>query len=344
LTRLREPDDSYFYNPNGTILEEDDEEDNPNLVVSPSPDSPPPLPSRPGRSPARSPTPRPHSKAIRAAKEELHYHELLALVSCFVFPVIGAWLLHHIRYQLTRPAEGLVSNYNLSIFLLSAEIRPVMHLIKMIQARTLYLQKVVTTSPFEHERIDSNKVLDMAKRLEELEAHVAEKSNTATQNQTGAEANSSKTAAQVTSEVKKTLSPEIDALNRAVRRYEKRTTIQTIQTESRLQELETRMKDAIALAAAAQRGVQGQRQRYAAVLLDWICACVVLPLQALWSLILLPSRLASSVLSYLRSLLGMQTKKERSSSRHGKSRDRERERDTMGKGAMTTGRGTKKML
>jgi hypothetical protein len=263
---------------------------------------------------------------------------MLALVSCFIFPIVAAWLLHHIRYQLSRPAEGLVSNYNLSIFLLSAEIRPVSHLIKMIQARTLYLQRVVTSSPFEDERIDSSKVADLAKRLEELEAHVAEKSTASAQ--ASAEADSSKTVAQVTSEVKKTLSPEIDALNRAVRRYEKRTTIQTIQTESRLQELETRMKDAIALAAAAQRGVQGQRQQYAAILLDWICACIVLPLQALWSLLTLPSKVASNVITYLISLLGMKVQKEKGSSRHG-GRVRERE---MGKGGSSgSGRGSKKL-
>lgn len=220
------------------------------------------------------------------------------------------------------------------------------HLIKMIQARTLYLQRVVTSSPSEHEKIDANKVLDMSKRLEELEAHVAEKSTAAPQ--PTAEANNSRTVAQVTSEVKKTVTPEIDALNRAVRRYEKRTTIQTIQTESRLHELETRMQDAISLAAAAQRGVQGQRQRYAAILLDWICACVVLPLQALWSLITLPSKLASSAIQYLRSLLGMRTKRDgKGSSRHsgkGRERERERERDGVGKGVnLSGGRGSKKL-
>ena len=48
--------------------------------------------------------------------------------------MLGAYLLHTIRGQLTRPSEGLVSDYNLTIFLCAAEIRPVSHLIKMIHA------------------------------------------------------------------------------------------------------------------------------------------------------------------------------------------------------------------
>lgn len=51
--------------------------------------------------------------------------------------------------------------------------------------------------------------------------------------------------------VQTTLQTQIDALNRAVRRYEKRATAQTMQTEARLQDLETRLRDALSLAAVA---------------------------------------------------------------------------------------------
>lgn len=59
-------------------------------------------------------------------------------------------------------------------------------------------------------------------------------------------------------ETRKCLQPELDALNRAVRRYEKRTTISSLQTEARLQDLECRLKDVVVLAAAAQRNAEQQ--------------------------------------------------------------------------------------
>ena len=219
------------------------------------------------------------SKHIQDAESELHIHEILALSACFVSPVIGAWLLHAIRAQLSRPSEGLVSNYNLTIFLLGSEILPMSHLIKMVQSRTLHLQRVVTSNPYAQDhRIDPSRLLDLGRRLDELESHVADKS-TAT-NQITAQVNTKDAVV----EVRKSIQPELDALNRAIRRYEKRTTILTIQTESRLQDIESRMADAITLAAAAERGIAASRRGSAAVLLDWTCATVVFPVQATWKI------------------------------------------------------------
>ncbi|KAG9920310.1 hypothetical protein KCU98_g22357, partial [Aureobasidium melanogenum] len=53
------------------------------------------------------------------AAANLRQHELLALISTFLFPACAAYLLHVIRGQLSRPSEGLVSDYNLTIFLLA---------------------------------------------------------------------------------------------------------------------------------------------------------------------------------------------------------------------------------
>ena len=259
-----------FY-PNDAIIEEDEEvvedESAENKVLSNEPSN------------TASTTHKRHpnmSKQIQDAEYELHIHELLALLACFTSPLIGAWLLHAIRAQLSRPSEGLVSNYNLTIFLLGSEILPVSHLIKMIQSRTLHLQRIVTSDPYAQERIDPSRLQDLGKRLDELESHVADKSSAASD--TATQVNTKGAAV----EVRKLIQPELDALNRAIRRYEKRTTILTIQTESRLQHIESRMADAITLAAAAERGIAASRRGSAAVLLDWTCATVVLPIQATW--------------------------------------------------------------
>lgn len=247
-----------------------------------------------------------------AAIRELHIHELAALASCFIFPLIGTWVLHTIRAKLSRPSEGLVSNYNLTIFLLAAEIRPFKHLLRMVQTRTLHLQRIIASSDDDNrDKIDVSKVVDLSKRLEELEAHVAETAaaRLASNNNINNSNSNSNTAqpreltpqeqeytlslvSQAAAEYRKGFQTDIDALNRAVRRYEKRTAVSAYQTESRLQLLESRSRDALSLAAAAQRSSAQQPKSIFAVLLDWISAAVLFPVHIGVSLASLPLLLA----------------------------------------------------
>lgn len=267
------------------------------------------------------------NSTIEAAQQELRMHELLALSSCFLFPAVGAWLLHAIRGQLSRPSEGLVSNYNLTVFLLASEIRPVSHLVKMIQARTLFLQKVVNASPNEdNQKPDSGHVIDLAKRVEELEAHIADSVESSSKSAASAtDTTAAKTTAQAVSETRKSLQPDLDALNRAVRRYEKRTTISSLQTEARLQDLESRLKDVVVLAAAAQRNAENQPKNYMLILLNWMCAVVVVPAQGVWYFVLLPMRAVEWITDFARKSFGLKRGKTPRLTRPGgqaKSRDR----------------------
>ncbi|KAJ5673130.1 hypothetical protein N7507_002257 [Penicillium longicatenatum] len=271
--------------------------------------------------------PQPLRASNQAAIKELQIHELVALASCFIFPLIGAWLLHGIRNNLSRPSEGLVSNYNLTIFLLASEIRPFAHLLKLFQARTLHLQRIVATTNDE-DRIDANKVQDLTKRLEELEAHVAEAAATRlTSSPSKSDQNSSKEPndapeliTQAVVEVRRTVQPDIEALNRAVRRYEKRIALMTLQSDTRFQQLEAQTRDALALAAAAQRSSLSSRSSYAFTLVDWACACVVVPAQLTLSILNLPSRAANRCLATAKSILGRPpAQKPRSKSSKGKS-------------------------
>lgn len=226
--------------------------------------------------------------AHEAATNELYRHEVLALLSCFLFPLAGAYLLHTIRYQLSRPSEGLVSNYNLTIFLLASELRPMAHLVKLIQSRTLHLQRVVNSNPYNDlNGKTNNDTKDLFRRLEELEAQNA-KADTKSDDGTTDLALNGKQSALLTTEVRRTLQPDLDALNRAVRRYEKRATLQAFQTESRLLDLEARLNDAISLAAAAANN--SQRQRGFQVIFDWIAAAIVFPLQAFGAMLSFPFR------------------------------------------------------
>ncbi|GFF56145.1 hypothetical protein IFM51744_08824 [Aspergillus udagawae] len=244
---------------------------------------------------------------VTEASRELQIHEIVALASCFIFPMIGTWLLHAIRSKLSRPSEGLVSNYNLTIFLLASEIRPFAHLLKMVQARTLHLQRVVAASADDDEKLDPKKIKDLAKRLDELEAHVAETAAaqlpSGSSKPPGDQEQLQNLISQATTEIRKGFQPEIDALNRAVRRYEKRTALTSFQTEAKFQALETQVHDAIALAAAAQRSGSCRPLGALSGLFNSISAIILLPAQIFMSLARLPFQLSTRCLQYCKDML-----------------------------------------
>lgn len=178
----------------------------------------------------------------------------------------------------------------------------------MVQARTLYLQRVVASSvPDEDEKFDASKVQDLAKRLEELEAHVAE--SIAQGHADGPSTNID--PKQVVSEVRKGIQPDLEALNRAIRRYEKRTTVSDFQTDTRFQEIETQLRDTTALAADTQRNRSTTSQRQGVFLLfsfplaclTWIFNSITLALQVVWNIVNIPTRVASRCLFYLSNLV-----------------------------------------
>jgi len=169
------------------------------------------------------------------------------------------------------------------------------HLVKLIQARTLHLQRVVSANPYEINEKDSGELKSIVQRLADLEARssIAESSGNG---MTDPSLNG-KQSALLTTEVRRALQPDLDALNRAVRRYEKRATLQAFQTESRLLDLEARLNDAISLAAAAANN--GQRQRgFTGIIVEWVATAIVLPLQAFRAMVSLPFKTIFALINY----------------------------------------------
>ncbi|KAM0281344.1 hypothetical protein ACHAQH_003612 [Verticillium albo-atrum] len=249
--------------------------------------------------------PRATTDATSDALAELYLHEVLALVSCFLLPILGAYLLHTIRTQLSRPSEGLVSNYNLSIFLMAAELRPMSHMIKLVQSRTLRLQRYVHENPYKQVSANTTHIDMLQERIEALEARPAAMAAGATgasqEQQSGITgAAEQKQQAALLRDVRNAIQPELDALNRAVRRYEKKATVLAMQTESRFGQLDGRLSDAIALAAAAAKNSAAQPS-----LLQWLA-------ESVWNICMLPFRaLVSVLLLPFRTLLGLLKRKKR---------------------------------
>ncbi|RYC63548.1 hypothetical protein CHU98_g2672 [Xylaria longipes] len=228
----------------------------------------------------------------RAAVKELYVHEIMALAWCFVFPMLGAYLLHTIRGQLSRPSEGLVSDYNLTIFLCAAEVRPVSHLIRMLQQRTLHIQSIVAVNPHTQKLVTNDQLQALYDRLDQLEGET--RKETPTTNGVQPEVPQRLVESAVGREFRKTAQPELEALNRAMRRYEKKLTLLATQTDHKIEYVEYRLNDALALAAVAAKNSHSQRG-----LAGWVfektVAAVILPLQAVATVLTFPFRTASTL-------------------------------------------------
>ncbi|KAI3336511.1 hypothetical protein HD806DRAFT_8543 [Xylariaceae sp. AK1471] len=228
-----------------------------------------------------------------AAVKELYLHEILALAWCFVFPVLGAYLLHTIRNQLTRPSGGLVSDYNLTIFLCAAEVRPISHLIRMIQKRTLHVQAIVAQNPHTKQDVTNDQIQALYDRLEELEARGSPK-EPSPGNSVQPEVPQKLVESAVGREFRRSVQPELEALSRAMRRYEKKLTLLASQTDNKIEYVDYRLNDAIALAAVAAKNSNSQ-WALTGWLIEKIVTVVMLPLQAVAAVLTFPFRTASTL-------------------------------------------------
>jgi hypothetical protein len=224
----------------------------------------------------------------RTAAAELKHQEVLAFLATFLFPAAAAYLLHVIRAQLSRPSTSLVSDYNLSIFLLAAEIRPVRQLIRLMSNRTLHLQRIASGLD-DSLGAKSTQVVDMiafnglVERLNDLETKLSEQEH---QNAAVAMTHKATLDAMTADELRKRYDSRLEGLERAVRRYEKRSTTLAMLTEQRLNSLDTRLQDALSLAAVAAQ--YSQKRGLISYLLETAANIIAAPVKLLAWLISLP--------------------------------------------------------
>jgi hypothetical protein len=234
-----------------------------------------------------------------AASRSLKQQERMAFAACFFGPLVGAYLLHTIRGQLTV-TEGLVSDYNLTIFVMVAELRPIARLMKMQEERMFHLQRIVKTDP--RDLVDPSDAHALAQRMSELEERLGEPTT-----------NNDVETSRVAAEVRQGVQTQLDAITRAIRRYEKRSMAQTIQMEARFHEVDLRLKDALSLAAAAAR--TGQQPGLISTVLSWVVSVVNSVLQTAWDVALYPLRTALAAAVLVKSYF---VKDERQSRRRAK--------------------------
>lgn len=233
------------------------------------------------------------------AAAELRRLEKLALFSTFFFPVLAAYLLHAIRAQLSSSSTGLVSDYNLAIFLLAAEVRPCRQLIRLVTSHTMHLQRTVTglNDPFGAAVEEKSTISNLTARIAELEAkfsgHTVVPQNMSIAQKTD--------ISELSAEMRKRYEPRVEGLERAVRRYEKRSTTLAMLTDQRLGALETRLQDALSLAAAAAQ--QSQARGPFVSLLDNLAALILWPFKTAWALAMSPLHMMEGMYGKIKAVL-----------------------------------------
>jgi hypothetical protein len=236
--------------------------------------------------------------ARKHASIELRKQELFALFATFTFPGLAAYLLHVIRAQLSRPSTGLISDYNLCIFLLAAEFWPCRQVARLVSARTLHLQRTVAElDDVSDSPMDKESMASLTVRIAELEARVADQSLLAPNMSMAQKAD----VTDLATEIRKRYEPRLEGLERAVRRYEKRSTTLAMVTEQRLQNLEGRMQDALSLAAAAAH--HSQERNVASKTLSALTNMAVVPVKLMVSFCLWPLRVLEDLYSKFKNML-----------------------------------------
>lgn len=131
---------------------------------------------------------------------ELRRHELAGLIWVTLSPAIAGYTLQYSRFLLSN-VDKYISSFNVTVFILAASIKPLSHIMVLLQERTLFLQSEAL--------VNETQVQSLQKRLDTLEKELfGLRKAFATKKDLG----------QVTEEI----NPTLHQLAKALKRFEKR--------------------------------------------------------------------------------------------------------------------------
>ncbi|GAO50134.1 hypothetical protein G7K_4269-t1 [Saitoella complicata NRRL Y-17804] len=206
------------------------------------------------------------------AIDQLEMMENIALLSCFAGPLVGGLLLHWIRTALSRSSEGMVSNFNITLFVLAAEMRPMSQAMKLLERKTLHLQTLVHQPPAGRVTRLIGQVEDLQKSLREVSATV-----------------SAFESEKLVADAREGVRPDLEAVQRAVRRYEKKEAMHRAHAEERIAAIERKMDDVMEVILKSEKTMTRQWSTIG-VLFGYIRQLALLPLMLTLSLLSLPYR------------------------------------------------------
>lgn len=106
----------------------------------------------------------------QAVDRKLRNAEIQAFGGLLFGPILGAGLLNYVRDSMARPANGLITNFNITVFVLAAELRPLRIAYEYLNHRSEALQEeLIDVVPSRYHEL-VRKVEDLEARLDERKA------------------------------------------------------------------------------------------------------------------------------------------------------------------------------
>ncbi|BFZ53041.1 hypothetical protein PYCC9005_000064 [Savitreella phatthalungensis] len=259
----------------------------------------------------------------RGAYDSLRRATFNAFLGLVLGPVLGALLLNYVRSVMARPANGLISNFNIGIFVLSAEIRPIRLTYYYLVHRSDEFQKQLVDAPESRYEAMSSVVLSLQEEVGRLKMELERQAISAAgqearQRRPSASVKQGATAAlpdkeQIAAAASAAAQGEVDALKRALRRYERHDQQLKDQWERRLQDIETtliRQRDLVdspintrrvsfeGIPRTSAASTSGSTKRGAiGTVVHALISVVKLPARLVWTVISLPARVVHGISS-----------------------------------------------
>ncbi|PHZ09371.1 uncharacterized protein RHIMIDRAFT_263710 [Rhizopus microsporus ATCC 52813] len=154
-------------------------------------------------------------------EQELRKHELMGLAWVILSPLMAGYTLYYSRRFLNNH-DKYMSSFNITVFVLAASVKPLVHVMALLRERTLFLQNEVSINESELDRLQ--KKLDiMEEELYDLRRAFATK----------------KDLGQVTNGI----APNIQQLAKAMKRIEKRDLEFRLWSEEKIMAIDKKVQD-----------------------------------------------------------------------------------------------------
>lgn len=161
--------------------------------------------------------------------KQLRYAELQAFGGLILGPLLGAALLNYVRSSMARPANGLITNFNITVFVLAAEIRPLKIAFTFLTDRSSGLQDELVDVVYA--RYD-----ELVSKLSKVQQDLAEMK----QGQSSPRNNTS--SGQMNHHANNSIS-DVDQIKNALRRFERHESQLKQHYDEKLYALERRLAD-----------------------------------------------------------------------------------------------------
>ncbi|KAI9253675.1 hypothetical protein EDC94DRAFT_525116 [Helicostylum pulchrum] len=160
-------------------------------------------------------------KRKESVEEELRKHEFIGLVWVIISPAVAGYTLQYSRYFLSN-YDKYMSTFNVTVFVLAASLKPLIHVMALLRERTVFLQSEMVINESEIEVLQ-RKLESMEEELDGLRKAFATKRD----------------LGQVTNGI----TPSIQNLSNAIRQFEKKDKSFRSWSEENFSKMEKRVCD-----------------------------------------------------------------------------------------------------